>query len=267
MSAMRTHQRRSAIMSHLAETGEVTIADLALTLGVSEMTIRRDLELLELEGLARRVRGGAISTVSRSHEPAFAVRAMDARAEKEAIGKAAAGLLEDGDTAIIDVGTTTLELARNLHKHRRVTVVTSSILIAAELGHATDVRVIVTGGVLRHGELSLIGPSAEEPFRELNCDVAFLGVAGVDAAKGLTEYNLDDARIKRAALGAARRCIVLADRSKLGRVALALVAPLSAVDTLVTDAPADHPTVAAAVEMGIQIVHVEPTPVAAGLAS
>ena len=263
---MRTHQRRTVIISHLADSGEVTITDLASDLGVSEMTIRRDLELLELEGLARRVRGGAISTVSRSHEPAFAVRAVDATAEKRAIGRAAAALLEDGDTAIIDVGTTTLELARNLHKHRRVTVVTSSILIAAELGHATDVRVIVTGGVLRHGELSLVGPSAEEPFRELNCDVAFIGVAGVDAEKGLTEYNLDDARIKRAALGAARRCIVLADRSKLGRVALALVARLSAVDTLVTDAPPEHPTVMAAASIGIQVVHVVPDPVATELA-
>jgi DeoR/GlpR family transcriptional regulator of sugar metabolism len=253
---MRTQQRRSVIVSQLAERGEVTIADLASTLDVSEMTIRRDLELLELEGIARRVRRGAISTVSRSHEPAFAVRATRAVEEKRAIGTAAAALIEDGETAFVDVGSTTLELARSLHGRRRLTVVTSSIRIAAELGNSTDIRVIVTGGTLRHGELSLVGPSAEDPFRELNCDVAFIGVAGVDAEKGLTEYNLDDTRIKRAALASARRCIVLADRSKLGQVALALVAPLAAVDTLVTGARSDHPTVAAAVEMGIGVVHV-----------
>jgi DeoR/GlpR family transcriptional regulator of sugar metabolism len=257
---MKTHQRRTAILSRLAESGEVTIGELATTLGVSEMTIRRDLELLELEGLARRVRSGAISTVSRSHEPPFAVRATKSTEEKRAIGRAAAGLLEDGDTAILDVGTTTLELARNLHRRRRLTVVTSSILIAAELGNSTDIRVIVTGGTLRPGELSLVGPAAEEPFTELNCDVAFIGVAGVDAERGLTEYNLDDARIKRAAIGAARRCIVLADRTKLGQVALARVAPLGAVDTLVTDARPDHPTVVAATNMGIAVIHVAVDP-------
>jgi DeoR/GlpR family transcriptional regulator of sugar metabolism len=245
------------IVSQLAEHGEVTISDLATTLDVSEMTIRRDLELLELEGIARRVRRGAISTVSRSHEPAFAIRATQATDEKRAIGRAAAELIEEGETAFVDVGTTTLELARNLAKRRRLTVVTSSIRVAAELGHSVEIRVIVTGGTLRHGELSLVGPSAEDPFAELNCDVAFLGVAGVDALKGLTEYNLDDTRIKRAALSSARRCIVLADRSKLGQVALASVAPLSAVDALVTDAGPDHATVAAATDMGIQVIRVD----------
>ena len=258
---MKTHQRRSAILAHLSDEGEVTIAQLALELGVSEMTIRRDLELLELEGLARRVRGGAISTVSRSHEPPFAVRSARAQAAKRAIGAAAALLLEDGDTAIIDVGTTTLELARCLQRRRRLTVVTSSILVAAELGNATGIRVIVTGGTLRHGELSLVGAAAEDSFTELNCDVAFIGLAGVDAEKGLTEYNLDDARIKRAAIAAARRCIVVADRSKLGQVALAMVAPLSALDTLVTDAPPEHPTVVAAANMGVAVVHVVAEPV------
>lgn len=253
---MRTHQRRSVIVSQLVERGEVTIADLASTLDVSEMTIRRDLELLELEGVARRVRRGAISTVSRSHEPAFAVRATRAAEEKRAIGRAAAELVGEGETAFVDVGTTTLELARHLDKRRRLTVVTSSIRVAAELGQASEIRVIVTGGTLRHGELSLVGRSAEDPFEELNCDVAFIGVAGVDAKKGLTEYNLDDTRIKRAALASARRCIVLADRTKLGQVALASVAPLSAVDTLVTGSASDNPTLLAAVDMGIQVIHV-----------
>jgi DeoR family transcriptional regulator of aga operon len=253
--------RRAAITTQLADTGEVGIAELAGDFGVSEMTIRRDLELLELEGLARRVRGGAISTVSRSHEPPFAVRQTKSASAKRTIGRVAASMLEDGDTAIIDVGTTTLELARNLHRHRRLTVVTSSIPIATELGNSTEVRVIVTGGILRHGELSLVGPTAEESLEEFNCDVAFIGVAGVDGAKGLTEYNLDDARMKRAAIASARRCIVLADRTKLGQVALAMVAPLTSVDTLVTDAPPDHPTVLAAVETGIAVVHVSSEPV------
>jgi DeoR/GlpR family transcriptional regulator of sugar metabolism len=257
---MKTTHRRSVIVSQLAERGEVTIADLATALDVSEMTIRRDLELLEMEGIARRVRRGAISTVSRSHEPTFAMRATRALEAKRAIGRAAAALIQEGETAFVDVGTTTLELARHLAKLRRLTVVTSSIRVAAELGQSVEISVIVTGGTLRHDELSLVGPPAEDPFAELNCDVAFLGVAGVDARKGITEDNIDDTRIKRPALASARRCIVLADRSKIGRIAFASVAPLSAVDTLVTDAPPDHPTVVAGVEMGVRVVHVDSEP-------
>jgi DeoR/GlpR family transcriptional regulator of sugar metabolism len=250
------HGRRAEILSQLSERGEVVIAALASHLGVSEMTIRRDLESLETEGLARRVRGGAISTVSRAYEPPFAVRSAKATAEKRAIGRAAAQLVGDGETAILDVGTTTLELARHLHGRRGITIVTPSIPIAVELGNESDMRILLTGGILRHGELSLIGARAEEAFGGLNCDVVFLGVAGIDRDKGLTEYNLDDTRVKRAALAAARRCVVLADSTKLGRVTFASVAPLSKVDTLVTDAEPSHPLLADLQDAGIEVIHV-----------
>ncbi len=116
-------------------------------------------------------------------------------------------------------------------------MVTASLPIAVELGNDPDIRVIVTGGQVRNGELSLTGGMAEDAFRALNCDLAFIGVAGICATPGLTEYNQDDARVKRAAIAAARRSVVLADSSKLGRVAFATVAPLSAIDVVVTDAP------------------------------
>ncbi len=264
---MTLHDRRAAILSALARSGDVGIAELASSLSVSEMTIRRDLELLENKGRLRRVRGGAISTVSRSYEPTFALRQGHARDEKAAIGRAAAALLADGETAILDVGTTTLEIARSLHGRRHITVVTPSIAIAAELGNEPEMRILVTGGVLRSGELSLVGAAAESTFKRLNCDVVFLGVAGVDAEKGLTEYNLDDASVKQAALVAARRCIVVADSSKLGRVALANIAPLTGIDVLVTDALPDHPSVAAIVAAGVELVHVSGHQVAVEVAS
>ncbi len=241
------------MLRRLTAHGEVGFAGLAEEFGVSEMTIRRDLELLEADGVARRVRGGAISMLSRSYEPPLAVRATAASAAKTAIGAAAADLVNDGDTVIIDVGTTTLELARALHGRRGLTVVTASLPIAVELGSDPDIRVLVTGGQVRAGELSLTGGMAEDAFAALNCDLAFIGVAGVCAAPGLTEYNPDDARVKRAAIGAARRAVVLADSSKLGRVAFATVAPLSAVDGVLTDAPADHPTVADITAAGIEV--------------
>jgi DeoR/GlpR family transcriptional regulator of sugar metabolism len=250
-------QRRQAILLQLATTGEVVLADLAGKFGVSEMTIRRDLEVLEAEGLARRVRGGAISVVSRSYEPPFAVRTTTSSAAKTAIGAAAAALVNTGDTVIIDVGTTALELARALHGARNLTVVTASLPVAIELGNEPDIRVVVTGGQVRNGELSLTGGMAEDAFGEMNCDLAFIGVAGICAVPGLTEYNPQDARVKRAAISAARRTIVLADRSKLGRVTFSTVAPLSDVDTLVTDAPVDAAQAADLAAAGVEVIQAQ----------
>jgi len=257
-SSYRFHMgptRSQLISARIAKSGEATIADLAFGFGVSEMTIRRDLEALEGEGFIRRIRGGAISLTSRSYEPPIAERAASAAAAKRAIGRAAAALLADGEIAIIDVGTTTLELARALSGHRKLTVVTPSLLVAIELAKSPDVRTLVTGGILRPGEMSLIGHRAEDSFVDLNCDTIFLGVAGVDCERGLTEYNLDDTRVKQAALKSARRCVVLADETKLGRVAFAIVAPLARVDVLVTDARLDHPVVVQAADAGVEIVH------------
>jgi DeoR/GlpR family transcriptional regulator of sugar metabolism len=251
-------QRREAVQRRLTADGEAGFTELAEEFGVSEMTIRRDLEILEADGLARRVRGGAISVVSRSYEPPFAVRATTASTAKEAIGVAAARLVNDGDTVVIDVGTTTLALARALRGKHGVTVVTHSLPVAVELGADPDIRVVVTGGQVRNSELSLTGGMAEDAFAAMNCDLAFIGIAGIRSSPGLTEYNPDDARVKRAAIGAARRVIVLADATKLGRVAFSTVAPLSSVDVLVTDAPEQHPEAAEIAAAGVSILEAKP---------
>lgn len=242
----------------VASLGEATFAELAEHFAVSEMTIRRDLETLELEGLVRRVRGGAIPVVSRSHEPPIAERSQVNILAKQAIGKAAAALLEDGETAIVDVGTTTLECARALSGFRRLTVVTASLMVAQELSNTPGIRTLLTGGVIRAGEMSLIGHRAEDSFADLNCDTIFLGVGGVDVGRGLSEYNLDDARVKQSALKAARRCVLLADQSKFGRITFATIAPLSRVDVLVTDASPDDPLVAQARDVGVKVIHAVP---------
>lgn len=253
-SGLPASRRRHAIATQARENGHVLIRELAPKLGVSEMTIRRDLEALESEKLLVRVRGGAYAGAARSYEPPFLLRATHDIEAKQRIGAAAAQLLDDGETAIIDGGTTALELARALTGRDRLTVVTPSLLAANELAREVGIRTFVTGGMIRHEELSLIGPTAQEAFSAFNCDVAFLGIAGIDLDRGLTEYNLADAYVKRAMLDAARRIIVLADHSKLGRVALAAVAPLSRVDTIVSDAPASHPVLRAAVAAGVNVV-------------
>jgi len=253
---MNTETRRRTITGFLADRGQVAIAELAAEFEVSEMTIRRDLEELEGQGVARRVRGGAIATVSRGYEPPWATRATDAPQAKQRIAEAAADYIEYGETAILDVGTTTLALARCLRGRGGLTIVTPSLHAAIELGGDPNTRVIMTGGIVRPGELSLVGSLAEDTFSQFNCDVVFLGVGGIDADKGLTEYNLDDTRVKRAAIRAASRKVALADRSKLDRVCLASIARLSDIDVLITDAAPDHPLLAVARDAGVEVVSV-----------
>jgi DeoR/GlpR family transcriptional regulator of sugar metabolism len=254
MSPLNRLQRRDEILQALAITGEVTFVQLAKELDVSEMTIRRDIEQLERTGELRRVRGGAISAVSRSHETPVPQREETSSAAKEAIARVAASLVEDGDTVILDGGTTSLALARELRVKRDLTVVTPSLSIAIELATVSDIRIIVTGGQVHRTELSLTGAAAEEAFASVNCDLAFIGVAGVRVSPGLTDFNLDDARVKLAAIRSARRRIVLADSTKIGRVTFATIAPLTDVDVLVTDAPGDDPTLVAAASIGLQVL-------------
>lgn len=255
-STVGTGTRRSSIHALLARRGEAAIPELAERFSVSEMTIRRDLEALEEQGLVRRVRGGAISTLSRGYEPPFAQRAQEGHAPKAAIAAAAADQIEYGETAILDVGTTTLELARRLRSRGGLTIVTPNVRAALELVNEPNTRVILTGGIVRAGELSLVGDLAERTFAELNCDVLFLAVGGIHAEKGLTEYNLDDTRVKRAALHTASRCVVLADSSKFDRVCLSTIASLHEIDVLITDADESHRVAQAASEAGVEVVSV-----------
>jgi DeoR/GlpR family transcriptional regulator of sugar metabolism len=248
--------RRSTIAERLRIQGEASIVELAALFGTSEMTIRRDLDLLEAEGLARRARGGAISVQSRSFEPPILLRAAHSSEAKRAIGAAAAAMLRENETVFLDVGTTTHEMAKAIPADLPITAITSSLLIAMELSTKPAVKTIVTGGVIRQGEMSLIGPRAQASFADLNFDALFMGVAGISHTKGLTEYNLDDADVKRAAMSTGRRVIVLADESKIGRVALVTFAAINSVDVLVTDAVYTHPGVRHIREQDVDVLHV-----------
>ena len=158
---MNSRDRRTTIAERLKVNREASIAELAFAFGTSEMTIRRDLELLEVKGLARRIRGGAISTQGRSYEPPILQRGAFRSDAKKRIGAVAAGLLHPDETVILDVGTTTLEMAKAIAPDLSLSVITSSLLIASELDRKPKVRTIVTGGVLRSGEMSLVGSRAE----------------------------------------------------------------------------------------------------------
>jgi DeoR/GlpR family transcriptional regulator of sugar metabolism len=232
---MISEQRHQAILELLDKNGSITVAALVERFAVSDMTVRRDLDILERKGLLRRVHGGAVSARGRSFEPAFLLRASSHREEKARIGQAAAALVNDGDTVALDVGTTTLEVARCLVNRRNLTIITPSFHVAALLVEQPDIRVILTGGILRPGELSLVGDLAQRAVQDFFVDKLFLGIGGIHFEAGLTEFNLDDALVKKAMLGSAKETIVVADATKFGRVAFAAVGPLSIVNRIVTD--------------------------------
>lgn len=256
---MDVHDRRSFIADRVTSSGEVEFAVLAETLGVSEMTIRRDIEFLESEGVLRRILGGAISLQGTSAEPSFDSRASASAREKEHIAEAVVDLLVPGETVLLDSGSTVLSVAREIRKRGlELTVVTPSALAGLELSDSPGVTVYLIGGLLRPHELSLIGPETISAIERFNCDTYVMGVAGVDAIGGISEYHYEEAHVKEAGMKVATRVIVAADQTKLGRSALIKIADLSDISILVSDAPKRNRTVAAATRLGVQVVSVQP---------
>jgi DeoR family transcriptional regulator, fructose operon transcriptional repressor len=232
---MQSLERHRQILKQLDQHDSILVADLVVLFDVSEATIRRDLDILERKGLLRRIYGGAVSSSGRSYEPSFLTRSSKFTDEKNRIGAAAAGLIHNGDSIMLDVGTTTLEIARHLYDRQNLTVITPCFQIAALLVEHPGIRLILTGGILRRGELSLVGRIAERTISEFHVDKLFMGAGGVDPVAGFTEFNLEDAQVKQAMLRNARHITVVFDASKYGNVALNALAPLTAANRIVTD--------------------------------
>jgi DeoR/GlpR family transcriptional regulator of sugar metabolism len=233
--------------------GEIQIRQLADELGCSEMTIRRDLDVLEREGVARRVHGGAVRVHLRRDELPYAVRALNALEAKQRIGQAVAELIADGETVVMDSGTTALEVTRAL-RGRPVTVLPLGLRPLLELADDEAVRLIAPGGDVRPGELSVTGDLAEVAFQRLRFDTYVIGCCGIDPREGLTTHLPTDARVQRAALRASRRAIAVADASKLGVVAFGRVCNLTALERLVTDASPEQAASLEAIGLMVQYV-------------
>jgi DeoR family fructose operon transcriptional repressor len=230
-------ERRVRILEEVRGTRIVSTEDLSRALDVSGETIRRDLAGLEREGLLDRVHGGAAAPAARAtgEEASYADRAASAQSAKERIGRAAAALVQSGQTVIIDVGTTALRVAHALPMDLTATVATCSLLVAAELADRPNLEVLVCGGRLRGGDLALSNTVAQAFFADLHPDVAFLGSGGVDTEAGLTDFYLDEAIVRRTMVRNAAAAYVLADSSKLGRVAKHRVVGLDELTGLITD--------------------------------
>jgi len=254
MSTLDTQARRERILALLRQNGQVRVAELAKALGVSQVTVRADLEALERQGLLKRLRGGAVPWEARRFElPLEVTKAVHAR-EKEAIGKRAAALVKDGDVVILDVGSTTTEMAKALSPTLKdVVVITSALNIALLLEGHPGITVIVTGGRLRPLQHSLVNPFGTLLLEELNADKAFLGCNGVHPERGFTNTNLEEAEVKKAMVRAAREVYFLADHSKLLQVATAKITPLSAARALITDRKAPKEALEALEKAGLTV--------------
>ncbi|MFD0363434.1 DeoR/GlpR family DNA-binding transcription regulator [Nocardia sp. GCM10030253] len=249
---MSSIDRLQRITDAVREAGQLGVAELAELTGASEMTIRRDLEALSGQGVVERYRGGARSLLLRGDEPPFALRAHEGLAIKRRIAVEVAGLIADGESVVLDSGTTCLEVARALEQ-RRLTVLPLSLHAVNALTAAPQLTLLVPGGTPRPGELALTGPLTLASLGALRFDTAILGCCGLNAADGLTAYDLDDAAVKRAAIASSRRVIAVAEATKLSRTALAFVAPAAALHAVVTDESAADVETAALTAEGVTL--------------
>jgi DeoR/GlpR family transcriptional regulator of sugar metabolism len=235
-------QRQTMILGRVRESGAVRVADLVRDLGVSDMTIRRDLEVLHERGLIEKVHGGATAIEGSSQfEPGFTVKSTLMQTEKTVIAASAATLVLPGTAIAISAGTTTFALARFLTDVPGLTVLTNSVPVADVLykDGRSDQTVILSGGVRTPSD-ALVGPFAVEVIRSLHVDSVFMGTHGMDRRCGFTTPNILEAETNRALIEAGRRLIVLADHSKWGVIGISSVARLEGADTIVTDSGLSH---------------------------
>ncbi|AJM78045.1 DeoR/GlpR family DNA-binding transcription regulator [Rathayibacter toxicus] len=236
---MYAPERHQAILHRARSDGRVEVRDLAHCLAVTPETIRRDLTSLEKRGLLRRAHGGAIPVERLGVEPEVATRETHLAAEKNRIATAALAELPDAGSVAIDAGTTTVRVAELLPLDRRLTVITHSLPVAMALVSRPSIDLHLVGGHLRGVTQAAVGPWATAVISSVSVDVAFIGTNGVSRERGLTTPDLDEAVVKTTLIASARRVVVLADHSKFGRQDFGHVAPLSAVDTVITDSSVD----------------------------
>jgi DeoR/GlpR family transcriptional regulator of sugar metabolism len=230
-------QRQAVILEEARRTGAVRVSDLVGRLGVSDMTVRRDLDVLAGRGLVEKVYGGATSIVAKStDEPGFDAKSGRQRVQKEAIAAVAVGLVRPGTAIGISAGTTTWTLARALDSVPGLTIVTNSIQVADVLRRSSQAErtVVLTGGVRTPSD-ALVGPVAVASLRRLHLDVVFLGVHGMADGPGFTTPNLTESETNRALVEAGRRLVVLADHTKWGTVGISTIANLNEADVVVSD--------------------------------
>lgn len=252
-NGLLNEERRREIVGVLQREGRVLVKDLARHFRTSQITIRKDLEFLDGQGVIQRTHGGALPVQARTLlDPSLREKEKLHREEKARIARAAARLVEDGQSVVLDSGTTTTAIARALKDKAQVTVITNAINIAAELA-GTHIEVILTGGALRKNSFSLVGPLAEQSLLQLNADILFLGVDGFDSERGLFTPNLLECEVNRTMVKIAGRTVAVCDSSKFGRRSLCNIMPVSAVHEVITDKQISRSDLHALKDAGLKV--------------
>lgn len=251
--------RRSAILQILKQNSNISVNELSKKFGVSEVTIRKDLNLLKERNLLIRTRGGAILHETRKDDNDTSIRfkKLANYREKQAIGRAAANLIKEGDTIIIDSGTTALQVACNLHKFRDLTILTNALNVAQEVLAYKRFNVILLGGNIRSASESVVGALAESNLKMFYCDKLFMGVDSFSVENGLSTPNVEEANINQIMISRSREVIAVFDSSKVNKRALAFITTLDNIHKIVTDEGLDKTTKNKLKEMGVEVITVK----------
>jgi DeoR family transcriptional regulator of aga operon len=234
-SQLLIEERRQHILSLAQQNGRVLVEELSEALGISRITIRKDLDFLERRGVLQRTHGGALlPQFGTIFDPTLKEKEGRHSQEKQRIATAAAALVQEGQCVLLDSGTTTTMVANALKQFSRLTIITNAVNIAAELS-GTNFEVILTGGSLRKSSFSLVGPLAEEVLLDMYADILFLGVDGFDLEFGLTTPNLLESRVNRAMVKAASTVVAVCDSTKFNRRSLSKIVDASAIHHVITD--------------------------------
>jgi DeoR/GlpR family transcriptional regulator of sugar metabolism len=251
--ALSSYERQQQLLQFIEWQQRVSIDQICNQFSVSRATARRDLEALASTGKVRRIHGGAIAVHNAPPEPPFSLRSSEQIEEKRRIGQAAAGLINDGETIFLGSGTTVLEVANNLFNHHQLTVITNSLLVLNAVSGIEGITVIGLGGILRTSEMSFIGHITEQALAEFRADKVVMGIRAIDLEHGLTNDYLPETQTDRAILKIGRHVILVADHTKCERASTAFVAPVTAMDTFVTDGGASPDFIA---KLSAQNIHV-----------
>jgi DeoR/GlpR family transcriptional regulator of sugar metabolism len=241
-------QRRQEIL-RAVRNGTAHVSDLAESFGVSEMTVRRDLGALARDGKLERVHGGAVDAGT---EPGFSQIEVERFDIKDRLGSAAAAMVEDGMTVMIDIGTSTLQMARHLHG-RKITVVTTNLAVVEELLPDPDIELVLPGGIVRRNYRSLVGVLAEDSLRQIKSDILFLGTSGVDLELGVWDTTMVEVPIKRLMIAGAAEVVLIADAAKFSMTGMVRVCGPESISHIVTDAPLPASARSAVDAAGIEV--------------
>jgi DeoR family transcriptional regulator of aga operon len=259
-SEMIPAQRRAIVLDHIRARGAASVQELSDAIGISISTVRRDLEHLEERGYLERTHGGALIQKQRqsTFEPEAAITAQFARAEKTAIGYAAAASLRSGESVIFDSSSTVMAAAQAcIERDLALTAVTNDLGIGQALASTPKIRVVVLGGTVRAGSLTMFGEPGQDFLGNLNADVAFIGTHAISGST-LTETSLETAAMKRAMIAAARRVVLLADASKFQPAAFCRICDVTDIHEVITDSGADDAAIAKLRDLGLRVTIVAP---------